>query len=215
MRWVHDVATEGPHKNSHWSCILITFDGSNIKLNDYPHTDAMVIETNVARWTVTKILVDTGSSTDILFTSSFDNMKLDRNLLQPAGNPLFGFEDQHVKAIRKLTLLVTFNDQHNCRTKHITFDVVNMYYSYNAIFGRGVTNYFNTVIHPDYLCMKLPTTKDIVAVFGDQDSATAAEGTATPSQRNVHSLSKEKEKEKEKDKQEEPSNDEPKEPSWA
>lgn len=52
-------------------------------------------------------------------------------------------------------------------------------------------------------------------VYGDQDSATAAEGTATPGQRNVHSLSKEKEKEKEKDKQEEPPNDEPKEPSWA
>jgi hypothetical protein len=89
MRRVHDVAAEGPHKNSHWSHILITFDGSNTKLKDYPHTDTMVIETNVARWTVTKILVDTGSSADILFTSTFDNMKLDRNLLQPAGNPLF------------------------------------------------------------------------------------------------------------------------------
>jgi hypothetical protein len=75
-----------------------------------------------------------------------------------------------------------------------------MYYNYNAIFGRGVTNYFNAVIHPGYLCMKLPTTKDIVAVYGNQDNATAAKGIATLGQRNMHNLSKEKEKEKEKEK---------------
>jgi hypothetical protein len=45
----------------------------------------MVIETNLAGWAVTRILVDIGSSIDILFASTFDNMKLDRNLLQPLG----------------------------------------------------------------------------------------------------------------------------------
>lgn len=84
----------------------------------------MVIETNVVGWTVTKILVDTGSSIDIWFASTFDNMKLDRNLLQPAGNPLYGFGGQQVKAIGKISLPVTFGDQNNCCTEHITFDVV-------------------------------------------------------------------------------------------
>lgn len=48
IRQVHHLATEGPHKNSQWSHIPITFDSSDLKLRDYPHTDAMVIETNVA-----------------------------------------------------------------------------------------------------------------------------------------------------------------------
>jgi hypothetical protein len=73
---------EEPHRNSQWSHIPITFDSSDLKLKDYPHTDMMVIETNLAGWVVTRILVDTGSSVDILFASTFDNMKLDRNLLQ-------------------------------------------------------------------------------------------------------------------------------------
>ena len=97
----------------------------------------MVIETNLVSWVVTRILVDTCSSADILFVSTFDNMKLDRNLLQPAGRPLYGFRGKQVKAIGKITLPVTFGDQNNSRTEHITFDVVDMLYNYNAIFSRG------------------------------------------------------------------------------
>ena len=82
----------------------------DLKLRDYPHTDTMVIETNLAGWAVTRILVDTGSSADILFASTFDNMKLDRNLLQLEGCPLYGFGGKQVKAIGIITLLVTFGD---------------------------------------------------------------------------------------------------------
>ena len=95
----------------------------------------MVIETNLAGWAVTRILVDTSSSTDILFASTFDNMKLERKLLQLAGRLLYGFGGKQVKAIGKITLPVTFGDQNNSRTEHITFDMVDMLYSYNAIFG--------------------------------------------------------------------------------
>jgi hypothetical protein len=104
MRWVHHLATEGPHKNSQWSHIPITFDNTDLKLKDNPHTDAMVIETNLAGWAITRILVDTGSSVDILFASTFDNMKLNRKLLQPAGRPLYGFGGKQVMAIGKITL---------------------------------------------------------------------------------------------------------------
>ena len=62
-------------------------------------------------------------------------MKLDRNLFQLAGRSLYGFGGKQVKAIGKITLLVTFGDQSNSRTEHITFDVVDMLYNYNAIFG--------------------------------------------------------------------------------
>ena len=95
-------------------------------------------------------------------------MKLDRNLLQLAGRPLYGFEGKQVKAMGKITLPVTFGDQNNSRTEHITFDVVDMLYNYNAIFGRGVTNMFSDVLHPGYLCIKLPSAKGVIAVYGDE-----------------------------------------------
>jgi hypothetical protein len=58
--------------------------------------------------------------------------------------------------------------------------VVDMLYNYNAIFGWGVTNVFNTVLHSGHLCMKLSFTKGIIEVYGDQDLARIAEETATP-----------------------------------
>ena len=180
MRWVHHQATEGPHKNSQWSHIPITFDSIDLKLKDYPDTDAMVIETNLAGWAVTRILVDTSSSVDILFASTFDNMKLDRILLRPARRPLYGFGGKQVKATGKITLPVTFDDQSNSRTEHITFDVVDMLYNYNAIFGRGVTNIFSVVLHLGYLCMKPPSARGVIAIYGNQDLARIAEKTATP-----------------------------------
>jgi hypothetical protein len=107
-------------------------------------------------------------------------MKLDRNLLQPAGNPLYGIGGKQVKAIGKNSLAITFGDQNNNRIEHITFDVVDMFYNYNAIFGRGVTNTLNIILHPRYLCMKLLATKGIIAVYGDQDGARAVESIVTP-----------------------------------
>jgi hypothetical protein len=40
------------------------------------HNDAMVIEVNIAGWVIGKILVDNGSSADILFLKTFKMMNL-------------------------------------------------------------------------------------------------------------------------------------------
>ena len=59
----------------------ITFSEEDTSLNSYPHTDAMVIEADIQGWTIGKILVGTGSSADIIFSSTFDRMNIDRNLI--------------------------------------------------------------------------------------------------------------------------------------
>ena len=69
-----------------------------------------------------------------------------------------------------------------------------MLYNYNAIFGRGVTNTFSAALHPGYLCMKLPSAKGVITVYGNQDLARIPDETATPRQKNVHNLNKEKPK---------------------
>jgi len=69
----------------------ITFSEEDVDLLSFSHTDTLVIDANIQGWTIKKILVDTGSSTDIIFSSTFDRMNIDRNLLQPADVPLIGF----------------------------------------------------------------------------------------------------------------------------
>ena len=53
----------------------------------------------------------------------------------------------------------------------MTFDVVDLYYPYNAIFGRGFANKFNIAIHMSYLCMKIPTLHGTIIVHGSQKEA--------------------------------------------
>lgn len=76
-----------------------------------------------------------------------------------------------------------------------------MCYSYNSIFSHGVTNAFSAILHPSYLCMKLPASRGITAVYGDQNTTRIAVDVVAPSRKNVHYL---KEKDKEIEKEESP-----------
>ena len=113
-------------------------------------------------------------------------MNIDRNLLQPADILLIGFGGKRVNALGKITLPVSFGDLSNPRTELVSFDVVEMNYPYNAIFGRGLINKFEAIVHQLYLCMKLPAIKGVIAVRGNQQLARDIERVVAPGQRNVH-----------------------------
>jgi hypothetical protein len=89
---------------------------------------------------------------------------------------------------------VSFGDQQNARTKYITFDVVDLCYPYNAIFGRGFANKFNTAIHMGYLCMKIPALCGIISVHGSQKEARKIEKMIYKSHRNINSMESTKNK---------------------
>jgi hypothetical protein len=124
--------------------------------------------------------VVTSTSTDIIFSSTFDRMNIDINLLQPAEIPLIGFRGKRVNALGKISLPVSFRDLTNPRTENITFNVVEMNYPYLAIFGRGFLNKFEVVVHQLYLCMKILAAKGVITVHGNQELARDIEqGVAT------------------------------------
>jgi hypothetical protein len=83
FREVRNICVEGRVEKTRWSHIPITFSEEDVRLQGFPHNDALVIEANIASWTLGKLLVDNGSSADIIFTDAFDKMGLNRDLLQP------------------------------------------------------------------------------------------------------------------------------------
>ena len=76
FRQVSHISVQGPMVASKWSDIPISFTLDDLKLTSFPHKDAMIIEANVGGWMIGRVLVDNGSSADILFTDTFDKMNL-------------------------------------------------------------------------------------------------------------------------------------------
>jgi hypothetical protein len=118
--------------------VLITFTEQDFRLKSTDHNDATVIE--VACWVIGKVLVDNGSSANILFMKTFEKMSLSPHMLQPPKYPLLGFGGKVIKPSGKIPLPASFGDLDNARTETLTFDVVDMYDPYLAIFGRGFIN---------------------------------------------------------------------------
>ena len=124
LRLINNIAVQGPVRYTDWSKTPITFSEQDLQLESYPDTDTMVIKANIAGWQINRVLIDSGSSADIIFVNAFDQMKLSRNQLQPSNSPLIGFGGKRIDALGKISLPVSFGGQENTRTEYVTFDVV-------------------------------------------------------------------------------------------
>jgi hypothetical protein len=187
QRRVQHVGMQGPFIKSKWSHIPITFSQEDLQLKDYPHNDAMVISCVIKGFLVHNVLVDTGSAVDILFAKAFKQMQEPEDKTNDATHPLCGFGGRQIVALGKITMPVTFGFVHNTRTGQVVFDIVDMEYSYNAIIGRGTLNAFEAILHPTYLCMKIPSEQGPIAVHGSQEAARKAEGNWTDSKA-IHNI---------------------------
>jgi hypothetical protein len=188
FREVRNICVEGRVEKTRWSHIPNTFSEEDVRLQGFFHNDALVIEANVASWTMGKLLVDNGSSADIIFTKALDKMGLNKDLLQPPDTPLYGFRGSIIHALGKVVLPVSFGTVQNARIEYLSFNVVEMYYPYNGILGREFLNKIEAVIHQAYLCMKIPTTLGVITIWSHQNGGRNLERGRTPGQRNVHAL---------------------------
>jgi hypothetical protein len=113
-------------------------------------------------------------------------MGFDQKQLREPSKPLYCFGGKRIEPIRAITLPVSFGTPKNRRTKYITFNVVDMTYPYNAIFGRGLLNTFEATLHSAYLCLKIPVTFGVIIVFGSQQEARNIEKGFALGHRNMH-----------------------------
>jgi hypothetical protein len=147
----------------------------------------MVISCVIKGFLVHNVLVDTGSAPDIIFAKAFRQMQELEDKIHDATHPLCGFGGRQIVALGKITMLVTFGFIHNTRTEQVVFDIVDMEYPYNAIISRGTLNAFEAILHPTYLCMKIPSEQGPIAVHGSQEAARRAKGNWTDSKA-IHNI---------------------------
>ena len=146
----------------------ITFSGSDLEGCQHPHDDPLVIRVAVANKTVHQVLVDNGSSADIIFTSAFDKMDIGRERLEPVSTHLRGFSREKVLPLGSIQLVLTFGDPPCQATTTARFLVVDAPSAYNMLLGRPSLNAIKVVPSAYHMMIKFPTVSGVGMVRGDQ-----------------------------------------------
>ena len=74
----------------------ITFIDEDTERIHHPYDDVIVITLLIADYTTRRVLVDNGSSANILYYPAFQQMRLGRDQLHPVNSPLVGFSGMRV-----------------------------------------------------------------------------------------------------------------------
>ena len=132
--------------------------------------DPAVISVVTAGRKVHRVLVDQGSSADVMFLSTFNKLRLSPNLLRPYTGCLYGFGDNQVEVRGYLELRTTFTDGEASRTEHIRYLVVNANSAYNILLGRPALNRLNAVSSTRHMKIKLPDLSGkVIVIRSDQE----------------------------------------------
>ncbi|KAI3448541.1 hypothetical protein Pfo_005206 [Paulownia fortunei] len=149
----------------------LTFGESDLEGRREQHNDALVISATLSNFWVKKILVDSGSSADIIFYDAFLKLGIDNAQLSPVNTPLTGFGGEVVEALGEVALPFSLGSYPRRITKMVKFLVVNAPSTYNMILGRPSLNLFHAVASTYHMKLKFPTHEEIGEAIGDQRMA--------------------------------------------
>ncbi|XP_068498411.1 uncharacterized protein [Phaseolus vulgaris] len=169
VRSVSSVAEEFP--DDPWESDLV-FTRADLR-DVVPHdNDHVVISIVTAGRKVHRVLVDQGSSADVMFWSTFNKLQLSPDLLRPYTGCLYGFADNPVEVRGYLELRTTFTDGAASRTESIWYLVVNANSAYNILLGRPALNRLRAVSSTRHMKMKLPDLSGkVIVIKSDQEEA--------------------------------------------
>ncbi|GAV72277.1 hypothetical protein CFOL_v3_15765, partial [Cephalotus follicularis] len=114
---------------------VITFSEVDYDGVRLPHDDPVVVTLLVELFTMKRILIDSGSSADILYKHAFYQLRIPADQLKPLKTPLVGFAGEMIHPLGSINLSVVAGTA-PCQTQvEMTFLVVDTPSPYNAIIG--------------------------------------------------------------------------------
>ena len=165
----------------------ITFSDSDLEECQHPHDDLLVVRAIVANTTVHRVLVDNGSSADIIFASAFDKMGIGRERLEPVSTHLRGFLGEKVLPLGSIQLVLTLGEPPCQATMTARFLIIDAPSAYNMLLGRPSLNAIKAVPSAYHMIIKFPTLHGVGTVRGDQRVARECY-TASMKQRTVDNV---------------------------
>ncbi|XP_024037019.1 uncharacterized protein LOC127898886 [Citrus sinensis] len=151
--------------------ILIIFSKDDARGVHHLHCNVLVATLPVVNKRLHRILIDNGSSADILFLSTFARMGLERSQLKPYTTPLHGFARGSVVLEGVIELTVSFEKSPTKVATMVNFNVVYQRSSYNTILERPTLYALKVTTSIYHYTLKFPTEARVGVVRGEQKEA--------------------------------------------
>ncbi|XP_023918198.1 uncharacterized protein LOC112029742 [Quercus suber] len=167
QRQVNNVHITPPFKQRRTDHDM-TFNEGDTRGVKQPHNDPLVIMLTIEGFNTKRILVDNGSSADIIYLLAFQQLKLDPKRLNPFDSLLFSFSGDRVYPKGIMTLTITVGSYPRQLTRQLDFLVVDCPSSYNVIIGRPTLNRWKAATSTYCLKVKFPIENGMGEVKRDQ-----------------------------------------------
>ena len=160
-----------------WSEMPITWDREDHPDRvPSPGKYALVVDPIVDNFRLTKVLMDGGSSLNIMYEETLKRMNLTEDQLDYSKVKFHGIvPGKQAKSIGSIRLEVTFGTEANYRTEFLRFEVVPFKSAYHCIFGHPAFAKF--MARPCYIYskLKMPGPNGTITINGDFEKAKQCE----------------------------------------
>lgn len=154
----------------------------------YPHEDALVIKVTIASKKFDRILVDTGSSVDVLFKITLDEMGITDLRIEYTSTSLKGFGGGKLTPLGVIELPIKIRSTPSKKTMILDFIVVDEESPYQIILGRPFFKISKTVLSNHYLALKYRVNGVVGVVRGNQRIARGCYSTSAKEAMQITSL---------------------------
>ena len=130
----------------------------------------MVLDPIFDGFHLSRVLMDGGSSLNLLYQDTVRKMGIDPSRIKPTKTTFKGvIPGVEANCTGSVTLEVVFGSPDNFRSKELIFDIVPFRSGYHALLGRTAFAKFNAVLHYAYLKLKMPGPRGVIMVNGNTE----------------------------------------------
>jgi hypothetical protein len=123
---------------------------------------------SLARVRFSKVLIDNGSSINIMYQLAMHTLGITENMLEPSRATFHGIVPGFsCSPMGKVRVDVLFGGRDNCRVENILLEVVDLDSPYHALLGRPALAKFMASSHMAYQKMKIPAPNGPITVVGN------------------------------------------------
>ena len=128
----------------------------------------MVLDPIIDGFHLTRVLMDSGSSLNLLYQDTVCKMGIDPSRIKPTKTTFKGaIPGVEANYTGSVTLEVVFGSPDNFRSEELIFDIVPFRSGCHALLGRTAFAKFNAVPHYAYLKLKMPGPRGVITVNGN------------------------------------------------